>query len=401
MGFTFDIILNTEQPFIVELDTKSQLQTLTGDIVLQLDSPEKFKVAKVDIHGHIGVALNIDTKPVIVHERLVGSTFDLIAANDTEGHGTIRVPESGTQYLPFRIDLPHPDVLPPTLINKLDTHYIDWKYEIHATLQRDSIFSSTRIVKHDLILRRPIPTTVGASEDQSSTPLLTASTDLPKQFRCKVTIPSRISLNQEKLRATVDMKARHKSFMIKEIDIAVVQTEDINYTTKRGHPNVENAQEPGASCTVKGSRLVSSIKKVENEDFDLDFGRKKPLELDIRLDNFQLIPSEHSLDWLNISHIVRFTVYFMDVNLPPNTLEMPLIVDHEGVSAETITSLKSGAEARAATEAGAEAEAAGVTTTVKNKSVTRRLIDSLDIFGSRSGSGSDSHSDRESTPEAD
>ncbi|KAI1314642.1 hypothetical protein EDD11_001894 [Mortierella claussenii] len=323
MGFTFDIELNTAQPFIVELDTDSTTQLLSGAIVIQLSQPEKLKVATVAIHGHVGVALNIDTKPTIVHERLVGSTVDLVAANDTEGHGTIRIPESGTHRLPFRIDLPRPDILPPTLINKLDTHYIDWKYEIHTTLHRDSLFSSSQLVKHDLILRRPI---VGKDETVA---LLTASTDLPKQFRSKLSVPSRIALNDNRLIATVEMKARDKSYMVKEIDCAVVQTENINYITKRSHPNVANAINPGVPCTVNASRLVSSIRKIANDDFDLDFGRKKPIELDIRLDNFQLIPTERGLEWLEIFHVVRFTVHFMDINLKPIITELPLFVDHE------------------------------------------------------------------------
>lgn len=185
----------------------------------------------------VGIALNIDTpKHSIVHEPLIQSTVDLVAANDTDGHGIIKFDAAGTQYLPFRIDIPRSGELPPTLINKLDTHYIDWKYEIHATLQRDHIFSTTKVIKHDLILRRSLD-----PREENTQALITASTDMPKQFKSKLSAPSRIGLGQDQLVATVEMKARHKSFMIKEIDCAVVQTEDINYFTRRGHPSVENA----------------------------------------------------------------------------------------------------------------------------------------------------------------
>jgi hypothetical protein len=52
-GFTYDIELNTEQPFIVELDlNESNYQTLSGAIALKLDRSESFKVATIAIHGH-------------------------------------------------------------------------------------------------------------------------------------------------------------------------------------------------------------------------------------------------------------------------------------------------------------------------------------------------------------
>ncbi|KAG0360817.1 hypothetical protein BC939DRAFT_448528 [Gamsiella multidivaricata] len=336
MTFTFDIELDTEQPFVVVLDQDPyRTQVLQGAIVLQMTEPEKFKVATIAIHGHIGVALNIDTKPTVVHERLIESSVDLVAANDTEGQGTISISGSGTQYIPFRIDVPRSHELPPTLLNKLDTHYIDWKYEIHATLQRDSIFASTKTVKHDLIFRRPI------APLGETTATLTASTDMPGQFRSKLTAPSRTALGEDKLAVTVEMKARHKSYMVKEIDCAVVQTEDISYYTRRGHPKVENAHVPGVPCKVSASRLVSAFKKIPNDDNDLDFGRHKPIVIDLRLDNNQLIPTERGFDWLEISHVLRYTVHFMDVNLQPIVTELPLFVGHEGdIPVEEVVEVK-------------------------------------------------------------
>ena len=184
----------------------------------------------------VGVALNIDSgKHNIVRERLVETTVDLIAANDTEGHGTIHFDESGRKILPFRIDIPRPADLPPTLLNKLDTHYIDWKYEIVATVQRDFILSTSKTIKHELAVQRPMAT-LGPKE-----PTVTAATDMPGDFRSKITIPSRIALGQDRLKALVETKARNKGFMIREVDCAIVQTEDIRYHTRYPHANVPNA----------------------------------------------------------------------------------------------------------------------------------------------------------------
>jgi len=207
----------------------------------------------------------------LVRDTLVESTVDLIAANDNEGLGTIRL-EAGEQYIPFRIDLPRTGVLPPTLINKLDTPYIDWKYEIHATLRRDYFFSTTRVVKHDLILRRSIAppevlvepaaveqegdsaavsstesvphhlgrllgikssTDVGATAEAEAG-VVSASIDRAGEYRSKIRVPGSVVLGQDRLKAIVDLKARNKAFVIKEVDCAIVQTEDINYDTQRG-----------------------------------------------------------------------------------------------------------------------------------------------------------------------
>lgn len=176
----------------------------------------------------VGAMLNIDTSDqALARENLIETTVDLIAANDTEGRGTIKL-DSGEQYIPFRIDLPRSGELPPTLINKLDTPYIDWKYEIHATLCRDYFFSSTRVVKHDLVLRRPIPS--------SGDDMLTTSVDQPGQYRSKLSTPGRLVLGQDRLLVKAELKARSKSYMMKELECAVIQIEDIDFVTKRGHP---------------------------------------------------------------------------------------------------------------------------------------------------------------------
>ncbi|KAF9104873.1 hypothetical protein BGX27_009918 [Mortierella sp. AM989] len=337
MGYTFTVELYTEEPFVLTVDQGDKhVRTLSGRVVLELSKPENFKIATVAVHGHIGVALNIDTKPTIVHERLLNLTTDLIAANDREGHGVLRFSEPGTHYIPFRIDIPRLNKLPPTLLNKLDTPYVDWKYEIHATLQRDSIFSSPSVVKHDLILRRSI-------KPENESPVLSASTDMPSQFRSRLSAPSSITLGQNTLPVSVELKARHKSYMIREIDCAVVQTEDICYYTKHGHPNVNNAQDPGVRTSVGASRLVSSIKKISNDEADLNFGRGKPLQLDIHLDNFQLIPTERGLDWFEISHVLKFTVYFMDMNLEPIITELPIFVGHDSAPSHDFTVMNAAA----------------------------------------------------------
>ncbi|KAG0315964.1 hypothetical protein BGZ97_007654 [Linnemannia gamsii] len=335
MGFTFDIELHTEQPFIIDLKADSHhSQTIEGAIVIQMDRAEHFKVATVGIHGHVGLAFPSSTKTPIVYERLIETHTDLVAANDADGKGRIEFHHAGTHHIPFRIDLPRARDLPPTMINRLDTHEIDWKYEIHATLKRDFMLSSTRTVKHELIIRRQI---VPRTE---TTATLSASTDMPKKFRSKLSAPSRVSMGQDKLRISVDMKARDKLYMVKEIDCAIVQTEEINYVTKQGHPSVEEAHAPGVPFNVNASRLVSAHKKVSNDDNDMDFGRYKPIHMDIHLDNFQLIPTDRGLSWLDISQVIRFTVHFMDVNLEPIVTELPLFVDHEDFCAIKIAELK-------------------------------------------------------------
>ncbi|KAF9112132.1 hypothetical protein BGX27_003945 [Mortierella sp. AM989] len=325
-GYSFDVELDTEQPFIVELDTSgSDCQTLSGAIVLTLSRAESFKLATIAIHGHVGAMLNVETSSQeVVHETLISSSVDLIAANDTGGRGVIHF-EEGKQFIPFRIDLPNPGELPPTLINKLDTPYIDWKYEIHATLCRDYFFSSTRIVKNDLILRRPIPPTCDS--------ILTTSSDRSGQYRSKLTTPGRIVLGQDQLKAKAELKARTKEFMIREVDCAIVQLEEVDFVTKKAHP-VQNAQTPGAHCTISSSRIVSNIVLVPNDESDMDFGRFTPIDLDMRIDNDQLIPTERGLGWINISHVIRYTVRFMDVDQPDLTTELPLFVGNEAISKE-------------------------------------------------------------------
>ena len=53
MGFTFDVELNTAEPFQVLLDLQQKRsQTISGAIVFHLDNPETFKVANISIVGN-------------------------------------------------------------------------------------------------------------------------------------------------------------------------------------------------------------------------------------------------------------------------------------------------------------------------------------------------------------
>lgn len=133
--------------------------------------------------------------------------------------------------------------------------------------------------------------------------------------------------------------------------------------------------EPGVPCTVKASRLVSSIKKLTNDENDMDFGRHTPLELDLHLDNFQLIPTERGTSWLEISHILRISVHFMDVNLESIVTELPLFVDHEPTPSSIAEE-----EAAAAAEAAASADSQKVASTKKSSAL--RMLESLTLSSS-------------------
>lgn len=105
----------------------------------------------------------------------------------------------------------------------------------------------------------------------------------------------------------------------------------------------------------------------------MDFGRYKPIEFDLRVDNHQLIPTERGLGWLNISHVLRYTVHFLDVNQPALITELPLFVGNEVISS---------------------CECA----TVMPKSSTGRLLEHLHISGAEEHC---LHHEKEGTPEAE
>lgn len=121
-------------------------------------------------------------------------------------------------------------------------------------------------------------------------------------------------------------------------------------------------------CKIFSTRLVSSHVVLSNNEGDMDFGRFKPLEFDLRVDNDQLIPTEYGLGWLQISHVLRYTIHFMDVGHISVATSIPLFVGH------------------------------GVISTERPEDQSSRLIGNLKIAGAEDHH---LHSERETTPEAE
>ena len=56
------------------------------------------------------------------------------------------------------------------------------------------------------------------------------------------------------------------------------------------------------------------------------------MEFDLRVDNDQLVPTAYGLGWLHISHVLRYTIHFMDVAHFSVVTEVPVFVGNSVVS---------------------------------------------------------------------
>jgi hypothetical protein len=244
-AFTLETVLDTKTPNVIEFlgSPSPHIQhSFSGTLRFVTQKPIQFKQLSVLFLGKgIWVICNtswtraansrLTTRYHIV-VLAVSSSSPLSAKADDIDIVRIEVPiiNAPTQYQPGEYSFPFQLTLPGDLVTtnstKLKSSPLDWTFELFTTATPTGLFNRRKVLRQPLTLKRiHIP--------PSDTSAVRYSAKRSGQFECSIYSPRFISTQQKQLFYGVLLRPHGEAFRVKEIIAQAIQSEQIDFNTKR------------------------------------------------------------------------------------------------------------------------------------------------------------------------
>ncbi|KAI8597398.1 hypothetical protein EDD21DRAFT_217905 [Dissophora ornata] len=322
MSFTLETTLDTKTPNVVEFlgPPSPQVQhQISGVVRLLVQKAVQLKHLFVTFHGEVVVSY-------------VGTTTFNIAFDTNRIEA--QLVNTQTQYQPgeytFPFQLALPGDLATTPCTSLKSNRVTWAYNLATSAVPSGLFTRRKALRQPLTLRR-------VHVPPSDTFDVRYGAKRAGEFECSMYAPKFISSQEKTLHLSVFLHPYSPTHRVKEILAQVIQTEktsfDPNMTEQpiRDMQNllppglienqmamgaIERRQEDSRPAPVKTheARAISKTITIQNpdqEEFMTEWGREHAVEFQLDIDHSEMVPSE-TLDWLEISHGIRFTIIFAD-----------------------------------------------------------------------------------------
>ncbi|KAF9437493.1 hypothetical protein BGZ76_000487 [Entomortierella beljakovae] len=317
MSFSVETILDTKIPYVVDLlgpPSSSIHHDLTGTVRLSVQKPTQLKQLFVILNGEANT--NIPT----IH----GARTDAITLCRIEQ----QLISSPTLYQPgeysFQLRISIPGNLPTVDPSRLRTDTFLWSYEFVTSCVPSGLFLRRKVIRRPLTLQR-------VHVPPSETPSIRYGARRLGNFECSLYVPKVISLKDKKIDIQAFLHPFNDTHKIKEIVVQAIQTEKIDYDVEKALraqarvPAFQQADECPIVKTkdIKNISQVLTIKNPDQEEFCAEWGREHAVESELLLETKYMLPCE-TLDWLEVSHGVRFTVVFADSSVRPLVVVSPL-----------------------------------------------------------------------------
>ncbi|KAF9916930.1 hypothetical protein BX616_002415 [Lobosporangium transversale] len=326
MSFTIEAVLDTKEPNVIEfLGPPSTViqHEITGTLRLSVQKAIQLKQLLV---AFVGAAfITYSTTMVTMKSEAVTisrSEFNVISAT------TPYLP--GEYSFPFRITLPG-DLASSAAGSKLKSGAVVWGYELVTLAVPTGLFARRKVQRQPLYLKR-------VHVPPSDTSNVRYGARRPGNFECSIYAPKFISCQETTVRLSIYLHPFHQTYGVKEILAHIIQIEKVTFNAKKITDSVRRMQTTSPSMDILRSdsesevqvdtdtaRVLSKQVTVQNpdqEEFTTAWGREVAIELDLELKTSELLPSE-SLDWIKISHGIRFTIVFADSTIRPLVVMAP------------------------------------------------------------------------------
>ncbi|KAG0215814.1 hypothetical protein BGX28_008125 [Mortierella sp. GBA30] len=319
-SFTLETTLDTKEPDVIELlgsPSATVQHQISGTLRLNVQKAIQFKQLSVTLVGEAYV--HYHTAVVTVKSDAVN-----ICRAECNAIDTPTVYQPGEHLLPFTLSIPGD--LAATDPSKLKSDTLLWDYELISCGVPAGLFVRRKVIRQTITLKRlHVP--------PSETASVRYGAKRRDEIECSMFAPKFLSTLDTKVPLSVYLHPYSNAYRVKEILATAIQTEKITFDSKTidGSLNglrsmIPNSQDrdplaperyrntSGPLVNTDNARIISQTLTIPNPDqaeFTTAWGREQAIDFELDLITSDMIPSE-SLEWLKVSHGVRFTVVFAD-----------------------------------------------------------------------------------------
>ncbi|KAG0371850.1 hypothetical protein BGX24_001094 [Mortierella sp. AD032] len=294
MSFTVQSSLDTKVPNIIELlgpPSATVVHQISGTLRLQVQKAVQLKQLSVTLVGevfgsHPTAVRSIKNDPVTLHRI----EFQAIA--------TTTLYQPGDYTIPFQISIP--GNISTTDCSLLKTSCLVWGYELITVAVPSGILGRRKTARQPISFKRLLV-------QQSDLSDARYSAKRPNEIECSM-VKNIVAMGIQQEKIQIENK-------VKEND--PVSVGDMG--------NMDDYDPVISSDTAKTFSNTVTLSNPDQEEFSAAWGREYPVELDLDILPNELAATE-SLDWIKITHGVRFTIEFADSTLRNLVVMAPIQV---------------------------------------------------------------------------
>ncbi|KAK3842995.1 MAG: hypothetical protein J3R72DRAFT_124324 [Linnemannia gamsii] len=321
MSFTVQSSLDTKVPNIIELlgpPSATVVHQISGTLRLQVQKAVQLKQLSVTFVGevfgsHPTAVRSIKSDPITLHRI----EFQAIA--------TTTLYQPGDYTIPFQISIP--GNISTTDCSLLKTSCLVWGYELITVAVPSGILGRRKTARQPISFKRLLV-------QQSDLSDARYSAKRPNEIECSMFVPRFLSTTDTKISARIFIHPLNSASRVKNIVAMGIQQEKIqidnkvkeNVPVSVGDMGILDDNDPVISSdTAKTFSNTVTLSNPDQEEFSAAWGREYPVELDLDILPNELAATE-SLDWIKITHGVRFTIEFADSTLRNLVVMAPIQV---------------------------------------------------------------------------
>ncbi|KAF9104872.1 hypothetical protein BGX27_009917 [Mortierella sp. AM989] len=323
MSFSLETTLDTKVPKVIEFlgpPSSAVQHEITGTILMRVQKAVVIKQLEVVFNAEANANYRLN---------LTNVRTDTICLHRVENN-LLNAPvqyQPGEHTFPFRLSLPGD--LATTDAQRLKSDAFLWAYELVTSCVPSGLFSRRKVIRQPLTLRR-------VHVPPSDTSSVRYGAKRAGEFECSLYLPKYVTSQESKMGLRAFLHPLSRSHKVKEILAQAIQSEKLNFDVEaalRAQPNTPpqminyqiNECPPVIVDVAKSISEVFTIPNPDQEECATEWGREIPIEFEISLEMQDILPSE-KLEWLKVSHGIRFTMVFADSTIRPLVVMAPFQV---------------------------------------------------------------------------
>ncbi|KAF9082235.1 hypothetical protein BGX23_012659 [Mortierella sp. AD031] len=304
MSFTVLASLDTKEPNVIELlgpPSATVVHQISGTLRLQVQKPVQLKQLSITFVGEAFASYATTVRTIkgdpITLQRIEVQTIS-----------TTTLYQPGDYTIPFHMNIP--GNISATDCSMLKTNNLVWGYELITVAVPASLLGRRKTIRQPIKFKRLLV-------PQSDITDARFSAKRSNEIECSMFVPKFLSSTETKISARVFLHPLNATSRVKTIVVMAIQQENIQIKTEAlismaaSISMLDDGAPVLSSDTAKCISNTLTLSNPDQEEFSSAWGREHPVELELDILPNEMVASE-SLDWVKITHGVRFTIEFAD-----------------------------------------------------------------------------------------